>query len=443
MRKKNKIVFFALLIGSFFMMTVLTVAQSDYKITQDFKQQIDAFAKAIDAAKTKQELDDVEKRIGMFKNKQTKNKELLDNTLYPDNFTTSFEKLSAKIVENRSNLEQVTELETEVTNLQEEVSTLSSELQKTKALVERLRNENTKLFKELADLKAGADPNASAKMNSLVLKLKENIKKRDELIIELVENLFQKHSEGKESLNDAEKQTLNIKLQDANLLDNIKYLVSDNIRFLESTVLEPESISQLKKEQADFDKRWEMLRPRIAEIYADTQSKLDELGQVDALLYKWESLVNNRIWHAINQLFLKYELKLEPFVSGSEFYNSVQNFIEAEINNLYEKSSEEQQKTYSLFTDSVWNKDLGIIWMPIIREDSLLTQTQVDNIESKFGEWKSKMGEESPALLFIIIALFIIIIVVIIIAVMRKKKANKGLDDIIKSSEGNKDLFKE
>ena len=53
------------------------------------------------------------------------------------------------------------------------------------------------------------------------------------------------------------------------------------------------------------------------------------------------------------------------------------------------KSKDESEKTYSIFTDSVWFKTISAEWMPYLLDNKLLAVEQKDAVEKKLSEWKS------------------------------------------------------
>ncbi|MFN3693433.1 MAG: hypothetical protein ACK4UV_00370, partial [Ignavibacterium sp.] len=68
-------------------------AQSDYEIVQNFKNRYQQFEQQIKNAVTVEDLNNLRGEIERFKNEFSTYKELLDKSLYPDNFEKSFDKL--------------------------------------------------------------------------------------------------------------------------------------------------------------------------------------------------------------------------------------------------------------------------------------------------------------------------------------------------------------
>ena len=77
-------------------------AQSDYRITQEFKSRHRSFEIAIEYAKSVDELNKIEKEIKTFRNEFKGSKELLNRALYPANFETSFSTIAARFITSSS-----------------------------------------------------------------------------------------------------------------------------------------------------------------------------------------------------------------------------------------------------------------------------------------------------------------------------------------------------
>jgi hypothetical protein len=92
------------------------LAQSDYEIVQSFKQKYKQLEDEINKAKTLEELNSVIAEIDRFRNDFVTNKDLLDKSLYPDNFEKSFEKLNLAFVMRNQDFTTIDVLQTE--NLQ-------------------------------------------------------------------------------------------------------------------------------------------------------------------------------------------------------------------------------------------------------------------------------------------------------------------------------------
>ncbi len=90
--KKNLLKKLAVLFLAF-LFTSTSIAQSDYEIVQDFKAKYQEIEKQIKDTLSLEELNTVVAMIDQLKQEFNVHKELLDKSLYPDNYNKSIEKL--------------------------------------------------------------------------------------------------------------------------------------------------------------------------------------------------------------------------------------------------------------------------------------------------------------------------------------------------------------
>src|SRR4030067_509851 len=126
MRKKmkNKLIVSIVLIHFLFGMNLL-FAQSDYEIVQNFKERVSNIEQEIRDADSLAALSNVEYNIEKLRSDFTANKELLDKSLYPDNFDKTIQKLRNSYTLRQGDFTQIDVLHTEVTGLKEEIDTLN------------------------------------------------------------------------------------------------------------------------------------------------------------------------------------------------------------------------------------------------------------------------------------------------------------------------------
>lgn len=410
---KNKIL--TVLIFHLFLASVI-FSQSDYQLTQDFKAGYDSLLAQIKAAETPEEIDELESGVTEFREEYIDHKELLDKAIYPDNFDKIFDRLRVELTLAKTS-------RTEIKELRGEVEDLNVEVERQVNLIQKLTGENEDLFDRVNNLRREVELGRIQidSLNSMVAELRENIRKRDDLIMGVIDSLFLRSAHSITDLNDAEKKRIITNVENENLLDNIKILVSDNIRFLDASSFNAEDLNQLKKEYDNFDERWNIVGPQLIEIYASRENKQEEVTVIDSLLSGWQKALNSEIFDSINEDFRNNNLNLIPFSTGEEFYNSIVSFIDDGIENVNNLSDEEAEETYERF-EEVWENRMGETWLPILLEYNLITREQIQNIETKMETWEDEVEKISPLLLWGLIALAIIVIVVIIIAAMRKNK---------------------
>lgn len=402
------------------------VAQSDYRITQEFKSRHRSFEIAIEYAKTIEELNKIKKEINEFKKEFNGSRELLNNALYPSNFEGSFATLDKKIEYTNKRLSEISNLQTKVVKVESEFESASDELKKLSSEVYVLRNTNTKLMNELKAFQSGYGGSKESidSLRNLVNELKTSIAKRDTLIKEIMDNIFSKAEHKIASLNDAERKTIQTQIKSVSLIDNIKNLINDNVEFLNASTFTSEDLASLNNEFEDFSQRWSHFGPKLFDIYSTDEENKENLIEIDSLITDWESSIKLSTWNSINKIFASHNINLDDFNNGLEFENIILSYIENEINNGENTLDLQKDKNYVFFAERVWSDIIKANWIPLLISENLLTAEQVISIEDKLTEWKDSTSGSKSYFIYAIIILLAIIILVSLYIIKKKKKKN-------------------
>ena len=395
---KNKII----IIFSLFFVVVSLQAQSDYQKVQDFKNKVKEISLSIDSVLTVEKLDSLQQVIDLLKDAYSDDKELLDKSLYPDDFAKTFEKLENKLKTYRANFADVGELKAQVVSLQNQLNQLS--------------DENTKLLEQIREYQkvGGSDKASVAELKRLVADLKSKLKQRDELVRGLVDSLLSDYIQHPMTLNDAERQQLYEKIETGNLFYNVEKTIRDNMEFLKATELSADDLGQLKEDQVQFYNMWKKTGPKLADVYMDKGEKAGEVAYITNLFSQWNQKINKEIWDNVNQSIRDAGIAVVPFTDSEEFSKSMLDYIaDAKVN-----ASEEE---YDKFEDLVWTEELRAKWLPILIDNGMLTVAQRDTIQSAIDDW----GElyESETSIFWYVAIAIIVIVLLLIFIPKGKKS--------------------
>ena len=414
----KKIVFInrSILILLLFAFVLPLKAQSDYEIVNNFKQKYKKVEEAVKNAKTVTELDSIAGKIDALKNDFIKHKPLLDKSLYPDNFDNSFEKLNLQFLVRKKDLTQVDILQTENIQLKEQV--------------EQLNKRNSELISQIQKIEYSGKKgkNKIAELEKLVADLKRSLKKRDDLIISIVDSLMPQLMKKNASFTSKEKNQLYLQAEKNNVLSNIKKSLRDNITFLEVTSLQPEDLNEVKNQQEDFAEFWQDAGVKLVDIYAEKRKKPEEIAEIDSLFTDWQNAVNTEAWNSIREEFAANQILLIDFSNGEEFTNVITGFIDEEIKNIGVKSQEGSEETFKNFTDSTWLKTIKPDWIPFLIENEMLTTEQKASIENKITDWQNKLMPSSFAWIYILV--IAIAVVFIFIIILKRKKGMTSISDL-------------
>ncbi|GMU95746.1 hypothetical protein [Ignavibacterium album] len=389
-------------------------AQSDYEIVQNFKNRYQQFEQQIKNAVSVEELNALTGEIERFKNEFSTYKELLDKSLYPDNFEKSFDKLGNSLVLRRTDFTQIETLQTEVITLRTEV--------------DELNKKNAELLNQIQilEVQRKKDAETIARLEKLVSELRASLKKRDELVYAIIDSLAPKLSGDVSALTQKEKEQIVAETEKKNVLYIVKKSLRDNTRFLEVTTLKPEDLKDVKEQQSNFVSMWQKVGPKLVDVYAGRKDKAQELKDIDALFTSWKTGIQREAWESIREDFALNNINLQSFYNGNEFTEIITSFINDEIKSYGVKSKEESERIYSVFVDSVWYKTIANEWMPYLLENNLLSSQQKDLIEKKIAEWKEVISPKNLTLIYVGVGILIVLIVAFFL--LRKKNGSKPVE---------------
>jgi hypothetical protein len=166
---------------------------------------------------------------------------------------------------------------------------------------------------------------------------------------------------------------------------------------------------------------WRKVGPKLVDVYANKKDKSAELKEIDNLFTVWSNRIDKEAWESINEEFSLNNINLQNFNNGKEFVDVVTQYVSDEIKNYGTKNKTESEKTYSIFTDSVWFKTISAEWMPYLLDNKLLAVEQKDAVEKKLSEWKSIVSPQDLTWLYAVVGLALVFIIALIFILKKKK----------------------
>ena len=388
------------------------LAQSDYEMVQSFKERYNNLNSGIKTAASLDDLDNLTTEVENLKRDFSGKKEILDQSLYPENYNSSFEKLFSAIELRRGDFTSIDILKTEVTTLKSEIDLLDKR--------------NNELINQITVLESQRRKDAAtvSKLEKLVSDLRATILKRDELVFSIVDSLTPRLAGDVSTMTQQDKDQVYSQVEKDNILAVVKKSLRDNSRFLEVTSLRVNDLENVKRQEQNFVTMWRKVGPKLVDVYANQGDKTAELKDIDNLFSVWSNRIRREAWESISEEFSLNNINLAAFNKGEEFTNVVTQFISDEIKNYGVKSKEESEQIFSVFADSVWFNKISSEWMPYLIDNKLLSTQQKDAIEKKIAEWKSVVAPQSYTWLYAVIGLAFVFIVILAI-ILRKKKPLK------------------
>lgn len=386
----------------------LNFAQSDFEIKQNFMSKYKQIEVSIEYADDEAKCTSIAGQIEKLKDEYAPHTSLLDNALYPEDFNSAFAKLSKKLSIRQTDVSQIGDLKVQVTELNDQLL--------------KLNQENSELMYQVQSLKRSATKNAKTidSLKYLVKRLSAKLKERDDLVMSMVDSLFQQITVIPASVNDYESNGVFKKIASTNFFENIKRSVSDNMKFMRVTILTPDDLNEIRGQQQEMSARWQKVGPSLAKVYLQSKQQATEVNQINNLFDEWKQQIDDQVWERVYNIFEKKNIHLLQFKSGDEFTNSISSFVQDEIKNYGVKGKDESDKTYALFVDSLWFKEVEPEWIPYLLNDKMITEANKDSLDSKIKEWKEKVSPSQFPLWIIYVVVGVIMVTVLSIVIFRK-----------------------
>jgi len=398
-------------------------AQSDYEIVDNYKKQHDKVEEQIKNSTSLIELNEVLTNIKLLRQEFEPHKNLLDKALYPEKFESSIARLNSAYLMRQDDFAKIDILQTEVSELRQRVDFLNKRNNELLAQIEELSYQSKK------------DRNKIAELENTIADLRTSMRKRDRLVINMVDSLMPPVMREKAMLSAEDKHRIYSEAERENVLQNVKITLNDNIKFLEVTTLKPGDLKEIKNQQQKFSETWKAIGPELTEVYSEEGKRSEDLKRIDSLFSFWEKTATERnTWKSVKAEFDKNGIALKEFTNGNGFKASVLQYINDEIKNAGVKNDDDSKRDYANFTDSTWYAVIEPVWIPYLTENSLLANEDKSDIETKIAEWKDTLY---PSRLWIYILASIVVIGIILFFVLRKRKGDKDKnDDYIETIQG-------
>ena len=391
--------------------TLAAQERSDFEVVRSFERESKELQKLIDSARTVQDCADISVTIDHMHEVYAIDRELLDKSLYGENFEERITRLRVHLRLNQDKLGVIESQVSRIADLETQVRALSSQ-------VERLSEDNTQLMADIERMSANVKGLSAAGMatntmidslKGVIGKLQQGLRERDELIFALVDSMFMQYDKEIAQMGDSEKRGLVMKLDRNNVVQGIKSSIESNLRFLSRTELKGTDLASVLSEQNKFEAQWRGLGPKLTSLYVNNKNRAKELAAVDTLLKAWSARAVEAYWRGLNAAFTSRQIAVSQFMNGSEFAANLTAYIDSQM--VVERPGDENKRTFESF-QSAWIEEVRAAWMPLMVSRGDLTPEQQRTLEEKVESWKSSVTPTSP-----VTYLFIFIAIVAILAV--------------------------
>jgi hypothetical protein len=407
MNNMKKIETYLIMFSLFLILCGNRFAQSDYQTVQDFKAKQQKIEESIRSAQSLDELNDLQAQIEQLRNDYFMSKELLDKSLYPDDFNSSINRLSYAMDTRKGDFAQITTLKVQVSEIQTQLDSLNAK--------------NTELMSQIDQIRQ-TDSKDVAGLSRTINELKNSLAKRDRVIISMLAGMLPNSEIENGNLTNHEKQQIFSESKKSNVMANIKNSIDDNIKFLSMTNLSTEDLNTIKRQQIEFEKIWHTAGAAIAAAYTNNKENTEAVNDIENQFSAWNNSIDQVAWASIKQKFTNQGINLNDFSNGDEFVRTVSSYIDNEVKNAGENKAD-SKNLYSSF-DSIWSNDIRPAWVPYLLSNHMISNTDDDKIEAKLDSWESTLNQNNYMWLYAILGVLGLIIIVSMakVALTRKNK---------------------
>lgn len=334
-----------------------------------------------------------------------KDENLIDHAVYPSSFNEMMSKIDTELASGKERLlvienqkEALLALNNQVESFIEEISFLNS---KTDSL-------RTEIAKSMA---------SEERLSGMVRSYRMELEKRDALVFELIDSLLITY-QGLNTTNGSElAQSLGSASE--NPLTWVMTLIEENIGNTQTQhgYLNVEDYLRMYALERSFEQAWDQVGENMITVYGGKNSEQWK-AQFSDKIKEWRMLSAHNMWRSIDQYLDVNDIQLAAFDNKHSFYAGLEAFLDQGIS-----ESEKEILTSNSYQDYLklkkfWNTTFKNEWTDDLKDASILTVAQVENIDRKLNRWEQEARPIHP-MLVAIVALLIVSIAGFILVMFR------------------------
>ena len=406
------------------LLSLAAVAQeSDFAVKQSFENRVTEIRKAIDGATSVATLDSLKSDIASLEREFDGKREFLDRALYPHTYDQTLAELKDihLITYDRVYLIQTQGIR--LSDLEAQIAAMSLQ-------IDTLTNEKNSLFAELQKSKKN-----QAELREVVRRLSANLDAKDKLIFAMTDSIFLPYGKDLNQASEMQKEAVGKRLEQANVLTRVNEIATDNIRFLESTQLQPKDYANLIDQQEQFSTKWNGLREKMVAVAlppstrpaptAKTKKGVPVVttatpqpgAQVDSVVNAWNLKLQESLMSSIGKEFSANGIALQPFNDAKTFSQSVRAYI---------ATLKTSGQDPTVFVDKVWKDRIDREWREVLSKESMLGKAEYAALDQLVSELHA---EQVGGHFYLYVALILALIVAIWWFFFRKPRSGKPVQE--------------
>lgn len=386
-------------------------AQSDYEIQKSFKEQYAEFEERLAEVSSSDSAEAIVESIGDFEEEYSEHSDLLDKVLAPNTFNETMEDLKTSASRTMNRLQEMEQRTEKLEELQQQVSKYEQNM-------ENLNQRTDSLEQAMQE-----SIQSEKKLSGMVREYRENLENRDELILAFIDSMViayqQMDLEDLQNLEDMDEQS---RIEtDGNALQMIHQISLENLNILQknSDRLQIEDYMRMAGVQSQFENMWDRLGNKIQEVY-DGENAQQMASEIDENIAKWNQELQNQTFATLRDSLAANNIEVGGFSNSDEFYRSVNNYLDRQIEQSKEESSDAMYQRFQNFQD-FWNR-VEVQWSGSMAEADMLSRDQMATIDEKVDIWAQNAEPASTNWLVYLLGASILIALVLGALLIRERQ---------------------
>ncbi len=362
---------------------------SDFEIQKNFKESYASIRNNLQEADSSAYVDKLVQKVKKLEADYRKHEELLNKVFYPTTFDQKIQELKKNVLSTHHYLATIERQDKELIKLTKTVDSYNSR-------IETLNNRTDSLLAVIDQSSKNEE-----ELNSLVRRYKQDLKKRDNLILSFVDSVMIAYEElDYSSIKDFEEVGKRSRFNaNGNALSMIRNIVNDNLELLENNPkLSTGEYLRINAVQQKVENLWGKLGDDIVNIYGEDQQDKKELNQKIA---RWDKQINVKTWESVNTAFDSAGVALPKFTSSEGFYTTMMSYIDESLKNSKEKNTEDNYQNYREFSN-FWKDPVKQDWSNYFIKGDVMTSRQIATIDSRLEKWEKAAEPESNLLVYLL-----------------------------------------
>jgi hypothetical protein len=405
-----------ILLAALLLAATSVAQQSDYAVKKAFEEQYKTLKAATEGAASVAALDSLKGQIDALEIDFSPRTAFLDKALYPETFAEKMTTLRNLHILTYDRVYLIQTQGVRLSDLQNRISMLTGRL-------DTLTVERDQLFRELAQSKKSL-----AELRETVRRLTATLQTRDRLLFALVDSIFLPYGRDVAQASDLQREAITQKLEKAGVMQRVTDVAAENLRFLESTQMQPRDYAGLIEHYAQFRNRWQGLRSRIASVTplprempsaggtAGTKKRVDTPpptppvpgAAVDSLLQRWQERLMAGFWASLEKEFTDRGLTVNHFSDGPSFSSSMTAYV---------STLKASGQDASVFVNDVWKARVDREYREALVRDRVLGKTEYAMLDRMVSE----LGQEKVDSRFIIYSVIVVALAVLLWFIFTRK----------------------